>query len=475
MKDKNQIILHYWPDERVLGPSIGMPAFALVFCPPFTWNEEGEPVGWLVESWEHSPDYRTWTYHLYKNIHWHDGVPMTSEDVKFSFEILSHPEVLGIKPDSFEFETIDDYSYSITYKDKSLNPLEDYTFFFPRHLLKDLDPKDFENWDFWTQPVGNGPYRYVRHVPKTMLELEANPDYFREKPKIEKVVLRFAGDKLIELIAGNVDAFWENMVFDLIDKENYRMYFKVGGYNALNWNHKTVFFRDRQVWKALTLAINRRELFQLFSLPENIPIADAPLTRHQLLSGNIPEPIPYDPDLAREILEKSGWVDRNGDGVRELSGEDFNFTVITTSNPLGQKTAVFIQDQLRRIGVKMEIQSLAASVVRNRYSSGDYEAALYRGGNLNYYVESEDGPSPTGYKNLEFQNVMNKFRTDFSPDAEDRLNINAWRIFQEDAPATFLAPSFYVTVAHKKIKGLKTPSRVWPEMHMEHLWIEEEK
>ena len=77
------------------------------------------------------------------------------------------------------------------FSENSGNVPSDWTIFLPRHLLEDLDPGAFYDWDFWTHPVGNGPYRYVRHVPKTMIAFEANPDYFLGQPKIERVVLKF--------------------------------------------------------------------------------------------------------------------------------------------------------------------------------------------------------------------------------------------------------------------------------------------
>ena len=83
---------------------------------------------------------------------------------------------------------LDDSTYTITYHKGVLagSPFNYYTVFYPRHLLEGLDPTEFSNWDFWTHPVGNGPYRYVRHIPKTMIEFEANPDYFLGQPKIER-------------------------------------------------------------------------------------------------------------------------------------------------------------------------------------------------------------------------------------------------------------------------------------------------
>ncbi|MHC4489773.1 MAG: ABC transporter substrate-binding protein, partial [Planctomycetota bacterium] len=98
--------------------------------------------------------------------------------------------------------------------------------YYPKHLLENLDPKEFTSWKFWTEPVGNGPYRYVRHVPRTMIELEANPDYYRGKPKIERLVLKFGGYPLTELMSGNVDCIDISSLeaIKLADDPRFRVY-----------------------------------------------------------------------------------------------------------------------------------------------------------------------------------------------------------------------------------------------------------
>ncbi|MHC4631406.1 MAG: ABC transporter substrate-binding protein, partial [Planctomycetota bacterium] len=161
----------------------------------------------------------------------------------------------------------------------------------PRHLLEGLDPKEFYSWEFWTRPVGNGPYRYVRHVPKTMVELEVNPDYYRGKPKIERVVLKFGENPLIELMSGNVDAVINLPPLEAVKiakDPHFNIYHKfagdIHGFNqvfAIVWNHHNDLFRNPAVRRALTLAINRRELNGVLNFPDNTPIFDVLITKGQ--------------------------------------------------------------------------------------------------------------------------------------------------------------------------------------------------
>ena len=197
-------------DERILGVR-SQQAQLLVFLTLVGEDQTGEQQPRLAERWEHSPDYRTWTYHLRRDVRWHDGVPTTARDVKFTLELLAHPDVVpgpGGGSDSIQSITVeDDSTLTVTFGRPTGGLLCRSCVFYPKHLQEDLDPSEFASWEFWTHPVGNGPYRYVRHVAKTMMQFEANPDFYKGKPKIERVVLKFGpSTQLQELLSGNVDA-----------------------------------------------------------------------------------------------------------------------------------------------------------------------------------------------------------------------------------------------------------------------------
>jgi peptide/nickel transport system substrate-binding protein len=162
-------------------------------------NDRGELEGQLAKSWEHSSDHREYIFHLRTGLHWSDGVPVTAHDVKFTLDLLCDPDVGEYS--GIEATVVDDSTVQI----RAANPgyIADITYF-PRHLLRELDPKRFWQWEFWTHPVGNGPYRFVRYVPETLMELEANPDHFGGSPRIERVILKFVGEAgITELLAGD--------------------------------------------------------------------------------------------------------------------------------------------------------------------------------------------------------------------------------------------------------------------------------
>jgi peptide/nickel transport system substrate-binding protein len=145
---------------------------------------------------------------------------------------------------------------------------------------------------------------------------------------------------------------------------------------VLYWNHRDLSFRDVKVCRALTLAINRRELLQVLNFPPGTPVLDALFSRRQIRSRDFPEPMPYHPELANRLLEEAGWRTQNQEGLRERDGKPFNFTVLA-GNQYGQEDAVvYIQTQFRRVGVRMNIDRREPSAIFERTLAGDYEAAI---------------------------------------------------------------------------------------------------
>ena len=486
--DESTVTVLYIGDERILGPYWEMPAQFLMFLPLVTLDQSGQMQPRLAQRWEHSSDYREWTFHLQQDVRWHDGIPVTAHDIKFSLELFAHPDVLfggagqGIK----SITVPDDSTLRITYTQPT-DARDTWMVYYPRHLLKDLEPKEFFRWEFWTHPVGNGPYRYVRHVPKTMIALEANPDFYKGRAKIDGVVLKFGGSSaLTELLSGNVDAITSvsrAAIPKLAGDPRFRVYdhgYPSGWLYAIYWNHGHPLFRDATVRRALTLAINRRELAQVLNLPENVPIFDVIFTNQQFLQRKLGQPLPYDPVRAKKLLEEAGWHDGDGDGIRERAEEKFRFTAMVPGRELDvvgmQKAAIYVQAQLRKIGVSMEVQPLDSTVLRPRLWAGDFEAAFHRfwnatTGHLSLFGEK----SSIGYSNPKVIELLKAAQITMDPDAKGQIYRELMDIFREDMPLTFLFPQIQTFVAHRRLRGLHSPYWGGTLRHMEDLWLEDEE
>ncbi|MGD8538816.1 MAG: peptide ABC transporter substrate-binding protein [Candidatus Aminicenantes bacterium] len=477
---ESKVKVLYPGDEYFMNPmgEGGFGADRLVFLPLLTSDEKGELLPHLATHWEHSLDYRTWTIHIRKDVKWHDGLPVTAHDIKFSMELWDHAELLMSAP-SAKITVFDDFSFNVTYKKPSRNILNDWQVFYPKHLLENLDPAEIETWEFWTQPVGNGPYRYARHVSKTMMELEANPAYFKRKPKIERVIFKFGGaSRVTELLSGDVDIITNVSrleILELKDDPRFSVYHWINpnAFIAIHWNHRHPFFGDPLIRRALTHAINRQELLDVLNMPDVLPIFDVPFTKRQLWRGELPEPLSFNPELASQLLEKAGWRDRDIDGIRQKNAKKFRFSILVSDREFSdEKPAVYIKEQLRKVGVRMEITPLAFSLLHRRYKAGDFDAAIHVFENL---------PGTTmwysyfGYDNPPIFHLHKLAETTADLDELDNIYKEIMAIHRRDIPITFLYHVVNSTVSRKSIKGLSTPFRADPILSMEHLWIEENK
>ncbi len=475
------ITVAYPGDERVLGPYWEMPAKFLVFLPLVAYDENGDLEGRLARSWEHSPDYRTWTIRLRSDVRWHDGVPVTAHDVKFTHELFSHPDVLW-ETSAATIVVIDDSTYTVTFRDRSENLLSTWRVYYPRHLLESLDPKEFYQWDFWTRPIGNGPYRYARHIPQTLIELEANPDYYRGKPKIERVRLKLTSNTgLTELLSGEVDAsayLNPHEILKLAGNPEFHVVYEVYGdqLRAIAWNQRHPALRDARVRRALTLAIDRRQLLDVLDLPPDLPIADVLSTERQFRRRQLPPPLPHDPAGAAALLASAGWRDENEDGIRERDGQPLTFRMLIS--PEEETEAVFVQDALRGVGVRIEIDRLEVNLVRRRIRSGEFDAVIRTFGNEldgNFGQLHMFGPgSPIGYRNARVWELLGTADRTFDPDSLDAIYRSLMPILQADVPMTFLYPGVLYAAANRRIQGLSSPHRADPAWWMEELWIEED-
>ncbi|MFQ5902764.1 MAG: ABC transporter substrate-binding protein, partial [Candidatus Binatia bacterium] len=211
----------------------------------------------------------------------------------------------------------------------------------------------------------------------------------------------------------------------------------------------------------------------------DVLIFDVIFTKSQFRQQTIPEPLPYDPEEAKRLLDAAGWRDQDGDGVRTRAGEEFRFNALVPGREIDvvgmQKAAIYVQEQLRRVGVRMEVQPLSPGVVRPRLRTGDFEAVFHRffnetSGHLRTFGEN----SPLGYSNPRLIALLETAKITIDPDARDQLYQDIMKIFQEDMPLTFLFPQIQTFIAHRRLRGLQNPFWGGDLRHIEDLWLEDE-
>lgn len=455
----------------------GWPAKFLVFLPLVVRDEAGEPEGRLLRSWEHSEDYREWMLHLRTGIGWDDGVPVTAHDVVFSLNLLAHPAVLIHEPGSFRVEVVDDSTYTIELlRSGAAGTAEDFfTAIYPKHLLESLDPAAFYDWEFWSHPVGNGPYRVSRVVPHTAVELIARPEHYRGEPDIKRVVLRlghesgasFSTSALPALLGGEVDAVSYVRQLDLLairDREDFSTYYSIDHERTVGffWNSRAPPFTDPTVRRALALAIDRDEIRKTMNLPDEVPVIGAPVSERQLRTGRIPAPPAFDPVRARRLLDEAGWTDTDGDGVRERDGVDLAATVLVSTWQQTDRIGLLLQAQLARVGAGTTLESLEYATLRDRLLRGEFDAVVLNafGQVAPHVLLGSD--SPLGYGNAEVVEVIDHARRTFDPEEIDRSNVRLAELIRTDPPGVFLFNPVFSTVARPYVRGLSSPWREDP-------------
>ena len=479
VESNDTITILYIGDERIFHQDYwGMEATYWIFLPlaEFEGDQRGEVHPVLAENWTHSVDYRIWTVKLRNDIYWHDGVQMTAHDIKFSIDLKV--KAFGGNLPGLHCELIDDFNFKFIF-DNPVSTLETWEVYYPKHLLENLDPADYYNWDFWKQPIGNGPYKFVRSIPKTMVEVEANPNYFGSQPKIKKAILKFSQQpSLQELLSGNVDAITyapRDFLFKLKEDDRFNSYHWWGGWiESIMWNHTDPLFSEAKVRKALTMAINREELSEVLNYPEDIPISDVFYSKNQRINSNIPAPVKFNPSKALQLLKECGWQDSNQDNILDKNGADFRFTVIVEEQ--NTVMATYIQDNYRQLGIVMNIVTMEGNIIRQRIKNNDFQALISRVSNmsgdvvrLKSYLSKN---STIGYDNPEIDSLLNVMEQTGNPEEIDRLYSKIAPILQRDFPLTFLFPQVQTHIVNSKIKGLNNLYKTDPVWFLESLWIE---
>lgn len=452
-------------DEHMLGPNYDIEAKFLVFEPLVEVDAEGNLRPRLLRAWEQREE-GVWVLHLDSRARWHDGVPVTAHDIAFSVELQGRPDVGYISP-SIETEVLDDST--LVWISNRKDPFDDYKTYYPKHLLEDLDPTQFYDWDFWLRPIGNGPYRYVRTLEDRAMEFEADTAYYRGRPAIDQVVAKFGQEPLPDLLSGAVDAAPIQPVDALRLRGDPRFHItvqEISGYVVqIYWNLRHPVAGDPAVRRAATLAIDREELANALSVAGGMTIADVPIT--PALASQRPDPLPYDPVAARRVLEEAGWRDIDSDGIRERGDERLSIRLITEI----PSVAVYVQQRLADVGMEIETDVRpGTAMVWPSMRATDFEAALtwFAGGDML-------GPeSVLGYDVPAVASLLALRDRTPDPAARDSLLRESWPYLQRDLPITYLYPYVIAWAVTKRLKGLRSPHRGNPLQFMGDLWLEDE-
>lgn len=464
--------------ESKLGQEIGH----LVLIGLAELNEKSQFAPELAESWEYSKDFLRLTYHLRKDARWSDGVPITADDVKFTYDLLMDSTVASPRQGSVELlkRVIIQDQHTVVFEFKEAYPDQMFDTageILPRHVLEKVNRADLRSHAFGRAPISSGPFVLKKWQSNQYVELAANENYFEGRPYLDRIIFKIVPDAAnlyMQLQTGEVDMLLDvppAKARELVAGHPRIATFRMSGrvYYYLGYNTANPVFADPRVRRALTMAIDRPGIIQaLLEGYGSACLGPIPPMLGETYNTEVKE-IPFDPAGAKRLLAEAGWTDRDGDGLVDKNGRPFVFTMLSnTGNQLRTDLAVIIQDQLRRVGVGVKLITLEWTSYLKALRAEDLQA--YLGG---WSTAFNIDPTPVfhssatalfnygSYTNPAVDALIERGRKEMDPRAAAEI----WRAFQakvyEDQPYTFLFWIDKVAAINRRIQGA-TPIALSP-------------
>ena len=413
-------------------------------------------VPYLAETATVSEDGLTLTFQIRQGLTWHDGTPVTADDVVWSAETYMNPELAYANAQYFQFvdrvEKTDDRTVVFHFSARHSDPLADFLEWepMPKHLLEDVPLTEMANAPFNRNPVGNGPFRFVSWTANQEVVFEANPDFLLGRPHLDRVVFRVIPEQtteLTELLTGNLHlirgippaeaAGAESDVSRLIS-------YPARSYSFLAWNTENPLFSDPSVRRALTLAIDRQQIVEALLYGFGT-IAVSDVMPFQWLFARDLQPWPYDRAQATELLRQAGWSDTNADGIIDKDGQPFSFTLETNQgNDLREDIVLIVQSDLRKVGIDVEPRLSEFNSLIDRLLEEDFEAVV-SGWSVDFKFDPtetfgcEDGPyNYPSYCNEQADSLVRQGLTTLDNEQARPIWRQYQQIIHEEQPYTFL-------------------------------------
>lgn len=446
-----------------------------------------EPVPRLAKSWEISGDGLTYAFELVEGATWHDGEPVTADDVAFTVYMILHPDYTGPfgaawtliegaeevteggaesiesisldGPTSVSFTLSSPYAPFLALGAARLKVI-------PQHLLADVGPGEMLESDFEQNPVGSGPYRFVSHARDADWVVEAYEDYWGGAPAVKRFVHRVIPDTQTLVIAmetgeihGSIYAA-PTMAERLREQPTLEVIIPPFSYSeALVFNNDDPVLSNKAIRKAVALGLDTQTFADEFLLglgePGRGPIAPA----NWAFNENI-EPYPYDVDQARSIIEDDGWT-LGSDDIYEKDGLRASFTFLTNQgNVMREDFGTFLQAQMQTLGIEVQPEFVEWGLLVSSFTSKDYQSAfdgwvgaLVDPDELYEQFHSNGSTNNVNYSNPELDQLLEAGRESIDQAERKQIYDQVQEILVDDVPAFWSWYRPYVHVVDKRFMG----------------------
>lgn len=426
------------------------------------------------------------TYKL-KKATWHDGKPVTSADVAFTWQVYMSPSVKVTSRDGYDkissIDTPDAQTVVVHFKEIYAPYLGLFGGIFPRHLLdadlkKEDRPGDSHfNQSAWNRaPVGSGAFKFKEWVPGDHITYEANPAYYRGKPKVDTIVFKIIPDEnnaYTQLQAGAIDIYQSAALtqYDQLKKMSGVVIHETPSlsYEHLDFNLQNPILADIKVRRALTMAINREEISaKIYKGLYKAAYSDQSPLNTTFYEPGVEKLSSFDPEGAKKLLDEAGWV-VGSDGFRSKDGKPLKLTIVSTSGRKPRElTEQVIKSYLKAVGVNLEINNVPGPKLFGRPDgllySGQYDLGLYAWvSNIdpnNIFLWNSKQHPPAGqnytrYSNPEIDKLTEAGNATVNTAERAKIYKRIQMLLAEDAPMMPLLVWTTLNVVNQRIEGFK--------------------
>ncbi len=462
---------------------------SLIFSSLIKFDEKGLPKSDLAEIWGISYDGLTYNFELRKNAQWHDGTPVTAEDVSFTVDMMRDPD--SVLPDDIkkiwsEVEVVVLSDTLVQFKlQEAFAPFMDYLNFgiLPKHILGGMTYMEMVNSQFNLSPIGSGPYQFesliVEEDQIKGVVLSSNPDYYLEPAFINDFVFRYYNDgesayaAYQEGVVQGISEVSQDILRQVLGNSELSLYSAIEPEFSIilfNLNNNDIeFMQETEIRRALLMALDRRGMIDRVLGGQGV-IADVPVlpTNWAYYSGN--PRVDQDVSAAESMLKEAGYVyETEGASVRSKDGVKLSFKMIHPDDQYHTALAQAIQSDWQKIGVAVELVSLSYdALILDHLQPLTYEAALI---DINYSRSPDPDPYPfwdqaqqTGgqnysqWENRIISQYLEEARVLLDSGERAKLYRNFQVVFSEELPALPLFYPVYNFAVDKSVQGIRLGS-----------------
>jgi peptide/nickel transport system substrate-binding protein len=416
----------------------------------------------LAESWE-IPDPLTYVFHLHHGVRFHDGRPLTSRDVKWTFDSLMQGKIVSTKSAVYKYVDHVDTPDDATVVFHLNEPFA--------ALLWNLSDGAIgivpygSGAEITSHPIGSGPFRFVEAKQDQDVVIERNDDYWGQKPKIQRVRFSVIPDpttRALELRKGSADIAINAMAADTVltlEKDPNLQILRAPGtiVTYLAFNLRDPILKDARVRQAIAYAIDRKPMIEYLWRNTARPAASVLPPESWAYSDNV-QKYDYDPGRANKLLDEAGYPATNG--VR------FHITMKTATEETGRLVAAVLQQQLRAVGIALDIRSFEFATFYSDVTHGEFQFYSLRwvGGNedpdiFELIFDSNRFP-PKGsnrgfYSNPRVDQLIDEGRHELDQNKRKQIYGELQQILAKDLPYINLWYLDNVLVARKRVKNIQ--------------------